>query len=89
MLIKKIQIEKLHYSAKAQRYAAVIILTTDDSTICLQGRAHVRQDAPRSELVACLVSDAMRQLRRLPEYRGDTQEVAVCRRVTPEFRQSA
>lgn len=89
MLIKKVQIENLRFSAKLQQHSAVVILTTQSSTMCLQGRTGIARGAPRKDIVTGLVSDALRQVRQLPEYRSGQSDIALCHSVTPEPRQSA
>lgn len=89
MLIKKIQFDNLRFNAETARHAAVIILTTDECTMCLHGSAQSDREASRAAIAAELVKDALRQVARMPEFRGGKRSVSVCQSATQEFRQTA
>jgi len=89
ILIKKIQFDNLRYHPETARHVAVIILTTDECTMCLHGSAHTPQEANRSAIAEELLKDALRQVGRLPEFRRGNRTISVCHSATPEFRQTA
>lgn len=93
MVIKKIQVENLRYNSATDSHSAIVILTTDQNTICLTGRTALSPSAPRADIRTALVADALRQVRQLPEFRSGahhlTLDVAIGRPGAPQARQSA
>ncbi len=89
MLIKKIQVDNLRFDPETQSHAAVIILTTDEATLCLYASTSSSQDAGRSAIAEDLMKDAIRQVKRMPEFRRGHRTVTVCTSASTEFRQSA
>ena len=89
MLIKKIQFDRLTYAASEGFHRAVIILTTDLSTLSLLARAELPATASRNDVALELMRDAMRQIRQMPEFRREKEKVQVAEDATQEFMQSA
>lgn len=89
MLIKKIQIENLRFTAGSQQHSAVVILTTDHSTLCLTGRTALKKTAPSAEIRTALIADAVRQVGQMPEFRSGQQQITLGHRAAPPLRRSA
>jgi len=89
MLIKKIQYDNLRFVKDKGSYAAVVILTTNVCTMCLQAKAPGEAGMIRSEIAVGLMRDALRQVHQLPEYRTGREKITVADYVTQEFRQTA
>ena len=89
MLIKKIQFDNLTFAAAAGLHRAVIILTTDRSTLSLLGRAELPEAASRNDVALELMRDALRQIRQMPEFRRQGEKVQVAKDATQEFLRSA
>lgn len=87
MLIKKIQFDDLRFSPGSGHHA-MVILTTETSTMCLRGRAQIPEGAGPLALAEALLSDAMRQVRRLPEFRTGQRAIGICPGALRAFRMS-
>lgn len=88
-MIKKVQFENLRFSDRSQTHAAVVILTTDNATFCMTGRAALAQTAPGADIRSALLEDALRQVRRMPEFRTGENQIAVEHDIASQMRRSA
>ena len=89
MLITKVQFDNMRFLPDRDRHQAVVILTTDECTMCLRANAEVAPAANRDAVGDALVSDAMRQVRRMPEFRTGARQVNVCSTAPYEYRSFA
>lgn len=89
MLIRQFRFDDLRFSSDAEEHRAIAILTTDISTLCLMTKAKLQPDAPQSSLAEALAEDALRQIRRMPEYRRQTDAVKVADDAPKEFQQAS
>ncbi len=73
MLVTDIQIYQYHYCSKSSRHVADVCMTLKDRVITMQCRLDLPGDEPPRSRASALVGDAIRQLRRMPEFRtGDS-----------------
>ncbi|MFY9238406.1 MAG: hypothetical protein WAO78_05950 [Roseovarius sp.] len=86
---QKIQVDNLRFNPETRSHAAVIILTTDEATLCLHASAPCPEDAGQGIIAEDLMKDAIRQVQRMPEFRRGHRTVTVCTSASTEFRQSA
>ncbi|MEB8389291.1 hypothetical protein OO012_18860 [Rhodobacteraceae bacterium KMM 6894] len=88
MMIIKLQFENLRFTDGSQQHSAVVILTTDDATLCLTGRAALGKTAPRADIKVALFADAMRQVRQMPEYRSGSKQIVLSHGIASQMPQS-
>ncbi|WP_286909135.1 hypothetical protein [Roseovarius sp.] len=88
MLIHQLQFDDVRFSPDAQEHRAVAILTTEDRTLCLMASAKLAPSAPRDSLAREFAADALRQVRRMPEYRREEDQVRVAEDAGMEFCQA-
>lgn len=89
MLINKIQFDNLRFAPDRTQHCAVVILTTDESTLCLLGKVDLPESAARDDVALGLMHDALRQIRQMPEFRTRQDVVQIADDATQEFRQTA
>lgn len=89
MLIHQFQFDDVRFSPEAQEHRAVAILSTEDQTLCLMASAKLDPAAPRDSLAREFAADALRQVRRMPEYRREVDQVRVAENAAMEFRQAS
>ncbi|MFU1478476.1 hypothetical protein ACM25N_12525 [Roseovarius sp. C7] len=85
MLIHQFQFDDVRFSSEAQEHRAVAILTTEDQTLCLMASARLDPTVARDELAHEFAADALRQVRRMPEYRRQADEVQIAEGAAMEF----
>ncbi|UXX82024.1 hypothetical protein [Roseovarius pelagicus] len=86
MLIKRIQFDNLQFLPARGLHQAIVILTTDICTMSLLGTAEKPEQANRDSLSRALISDSLRQIRQMPEFRGGKRQIEMCKHMTQEFR---
>ncbi|QYX56917.1 hypothetical protein K1T73_00405 [Roseovarius sp. SCSIO 43702] len=77
MLIRKIRFDHLKFHSADDDHRAVVIFTTDRGSISLLARAPLPSGAARQEVAVELVRDAVRQVRRMPEFRQRHEDVGL------------
>lgn len=87
--IRSISIGEVALVARRGHFRAVVVMTTDDSTLSLIARHDCGSDAPPRDLHDGLISDALRQLHRLPEYRTGQRHLILSPDTSQGRRQSA
>ena len=89
MIIRQFRFDDLRFSSDAEEHRAIAILTTDISTLCLMTSAKLQSDVPPASLAEALAEDALRQIRRMPEYRRQADAVQVAEDAPKEFQRAS
>ena len=77
MHILNVKIENQSRNAKTGLCSATLVLTTRDGCVSLRARTNCPDMAGAERLRSRLVADALRQLRRMPEYRSGARQVTL------------
>lgn len=86
MQIRAIDIAKLTFAKETQVHLAAVVLDTTDGTVSLTASACLPADASERDLTEAFVSDAIRQLGRLPGYRSGEKTIAFADGALPSLR---
>lgn len=76
-LIRNIRFDDFGFVAQQGHFRAVVIMTTDRSTICLLVRHPCPEDTPATVVRQGLICDAIRQVSQLPEYRTGRSRIVI------------
>ncbi|MFN3210318.1 MAG: hypothetical protein ACE369_15185 [Roseovarius sp.] len=87
MKIERISLENLCVSPHSGAHVATVLLQSDVMSLSLRASALPGTEdcgLPRNEVVIrALVQDALRQVRRMPEYRNTPQDVVIAETAWP------
>lgn len=72
---KAIPVDGLHH--------ATVVLTSDTGQLSVQARARAPDGATPADVTRALIDDALRQITRLPEYRGGARTVQIAKDAMP------
>ena len=93
MKIKRISLENVTVSPHSGAHVATVLLKADTASLSLRASAMltvVLGDRTGDDIVArALVQDALRQVRRMPEYRDAPQSIEVDESAWPRFAKQA
>ena len=78
MKILQLNIDGLTYAAEPGVYRAIVLVRTEDSSLSLSSTAPFAPDAPEEQIRTALIRDALRQIRRMPEYRSGQKSIEIC-----------
>ncbi|MCF6234663.1 MAG: hypothetical protein L3J36_16425 [Rhodobacteraceae bacterium] len=76
MLVTDIQIAQYHYCTGSSRHIANVSMTLKHQIVTLFCRLDLPEDESANDRATAFVSEATRQLLRMPEYRSGQQTLA-------------
>lgn len=85
MLITDITISDCHYRKDTADHAARVSLGIANQAITLFCRIDLPEQVDAGQRAQAFVQDAMRQLRRMPEFRSGRQELQLDKNLRPEL----
>ena len=77
MHILNVEIKDWSFSEETGRHQATLLMDARQNRISLRAETAMAQASPQHDVMNGLLADAMRQLKRLPEYRGSEQEITL------------
>ena len=75
MLVTDIEIFQYQYCSKSSRHTASVCMTLKDRVVTLFCRLDLPKDESPRTRAAAFVSEATRQLRRMPEFRSGREKL--------------
>lgn len=85
MLVARIDLTHMHYSGSSHRHVGKIHLVGPDADMTLNCAAYLAPDEPENAVAAALISDAIRQVHRTPEFRRLKNPVTLAPGAIPEI----
>lgn len=83
MHIQTVEMKDCAFSAQTGRFHATLLMQTSARRICLRTAAPYHDGMHRSDVVRGLIDEAVRQLRRMPEYRNTGRQITVSEAALP------
>ena len=77
MKIISIEIDRILWNQGTTSCHGTVVLTATDQTIALSAQAAIGRSSEMTEVQAALTQDALRQLRRMPEFRNGKRAVTI------------
>ena len=87
--IRRVRIDNLHFVPQLDQHRAVVVVVTDEFTMCLVARRAGGAGDRRADIRNGLLEDAMRQMRQLPEYRTGRCKIVLALRPAGEIGRAA
>lgn len=85
MLVAQIDLTHMYYNGSSNRHVAQIHFTGPDTDVTLDCAAYLAPDEPKNAVAAALISDAIRQVHRIPEFRGRKNTLTFAPGAIPEI----
>lgn len=70
MLVTDIEISQYHYDTRSSRHLATVAMTCKNRVVSLFCQLDLPRNEPAKDRASAFVRDAIRQLRRMPEFRS-------------------
>ncbi|WP_371226088.1 hypothetical protein [Roseovarius sp. 2305UL8-3] len=83
MHILNVEVKDCRFSEETGRHKATLLVDCHESRVCLQAATHLARAAGQRDVIHGLMADALRQMKRLPEYRNTTEEITVAPSALP------
>ncbi len=83
MHILNVEVKDCQFSEETGRHKATVLVECYENRVCLQAATRMAQAARKHDVVQGLMADAMRQMKRLPEYRNTTREITMAPSALP------
>ena len=77
MHILNVEVKDYAFSKEKGCHQATLLMEGVDSRVCLRTASTHAASANHKDVVHGLIADAIRQLKRMPEYRGNAREITV------------
>jgi len=77
MHIVNVEVKDCCFSEETGRYKATVLMDGHENRISIQAVTDLAQAARTRDVIHGLMADAMRQMKRLPEYRNTTREITL------------
>jgi len=79
-----IDVDSLRYDTRRGRHVALVRFHSQDEVVGIEGRSDLPADASAEARQAALRADALRQLRRMPEFRRNASALSFASGVLPD-----
>lgn len=83
MHIQTVEMKDCAFSAETGRFHATLLMQADARRMCLRTVADYHDGMHRADVARGLIDDAIRQLKRMPEYRNTGQRITVSEAALP------
>ena len=83
MHIETVRLEDVSLSRAERRYCATLLIEGAEQRISFRAQAAMSRVTHRQEMTRLLVDDALRQLRRMPEYRNSARPITLAQGALP------
>ena len=77
MHILSVEVKDRSYSREKGRHEATLLVAGHENRVSFRAAARLAESSGVRDVTQGLLADALRQLRRLPEYRNTTREITV------------
>ena len=85
MLVAQINLTDMFYCGAGNRHVARIHFVGPDADVTLHCTAYLATDQPKNAVASALISDAIRQVRRLPEFSENKDTLTFAPGAIPEI----
>lgn len=77
MHIQTVELKDCAFSAETGRFHATLLMQSDARRMCLRSTVDFQDGMRRADVARSLIDDAIRQLKRMPEFRNSDRQITV------------